>query len=309
MAIATRCSPRRSGSVAHNSVRQYVLDRFREEVNNEPMNEDAVAGWKTLLSSHRINTILKLSRGLVKREVTELDADPELLNTPAEVVNLRTLDVYDHHPDFLMTYVTSGSYIKGYTHVDWEKALEALSPDERNHMQLRFGQAITGEPSPDDAMVVLRGSGENGKTAITTAGLVPAFGRYAHVASTKLFEKGEHPTQLADLRGRRLVISEEISEIDVDLMKRFVGTSYITARNLYKDNFTFRTTHSMFVTTNYETSISKTDHGTWRRFLLVVFPYTFRKKAEDVSHRVQPSKDSLGAFSFAPVPYDISAQT
>jgi putative DNA primase/helicase len=42
-------------------------------------------------------------------------------------------------------------------------------------------------------MVVLRGSGENGKTAITTAGLVPALGRYAHVASTKLFEKGEHP--------------------------------------------------------------------------------------------------------------------
>jgi len=57
-------------------VRQHVLDRFREEVNNEPMNDDAVAGWKTLLSSSRINTILKLSRGLVKREVPGRGGQP-----------------------------------------------------------------------------------------------------------------------------------------------------------------------------------------------------------------------------------------
>jgi hypothetical protein len=40
---------------------------------------------------------------------------------------------------------------------------------------------------------------------------------------------------------------------------------------------------SLFVTTNYIPVVNETDHGTWRRFALVVFPFTFRKPAEPLS--------------------------
>jgi putative DNA primase/helicase len=76
------------------------------------------------------------------------------------------------------------------------------------------GQGITGNPNPNDFMAVLQGSGENGKSAITTDGLFPALGDYASVAGTKLFQssKVEHSTERADLRGKRLVIIEELTE-------------------------------------------------------------------------------------------------
>ena len=76
-----------------------------------------------------------------------------------------------------------------------------------------IGQAITGHPNPNDFMAVLQGSGENGKSAITTDGLVPALGDYASMASTKLFQSSssEHSTERAELRGKRLVIAEELT--------------------------------------------------------------------------------------------------
>jgi putative DNA primase/helicase len=39
----------------------------------------------------------------------------------------------------------------------------------------------------------------------------------------------------------------------------------------------------MFVSTNYRPIVQATDHGTWRRLLLVRFPYTFRKPHEPLS--------------------------
>jgi putative DNA primase/helicase len=76
-------------------------------------------------------------------------------------------------------------------------------------------------------MPVLQGAGENGKSLLTTDGLVPALGDYALVASPKLFQfsKGsEHSEERATLRGRRLLIAEELTEggsIDVTALNRF----------------------------------------------------------------------------------------
>jgi putative DNA primase/helicase len=39
----------------------------------------------------------------------------------------------------------------------------------------------------------------------------------------------------------------------------------------------------MFVSTNYRPIVQATDHGTWRRLLLVRFPYTFRKPHESLT--------------------------
>ncbi len=134
---------------------------------------------------------------------------------------------------------------------------------------------------------ILQGSGENGKSLLTTDGLVPALGDYADVASPRLFaaDRGsDHSTERADLRGKRLLIGEELSEgrsLDITALKRIQDVAHIKARYLYRDNITFQTSHSLFVTTNYVPVVSEVDHGTWRRLALVRFPYTFRKRAED----------------------------
>lgn len=271
------------------AVRQWVMTKFAEATGRLGAGQSDtrdIDGWRSMLNKGRFGAALSLARGIVEVRVEDLDAYPDLLNTPSGVVDLRTAEVTVHDPSLLLTKITSGSFIPGYRHDDWTTALTALPEDVRDWLQVRIGQGITGHPTPDGIMPVLQGGGNNGKSALTTDGLVPAFGDYASMASQKLVmaTKGsEHSTEQADLRGRRLLIAEELTEgrsIDVGALKKIQDVSRIKARYVHKDNIEFRASHSLFATTNYIPVISETDHGTWRRLALVKFPYTYRKPGE-----------------------------
>ncbi len=272
------------------AVRQWALDHFAEAADAMRMQEKEagalVEGWRAMLSSSRAKAVLSLARGIVQREAGEFDADPDIINTPDGIVRLDTGEVLPHDPDALCTKITSGSYRPGYTHPDWDRALEVLPPDVADWFAVRVGQAITGHTTDDGVVPILKGGGENGKGLLMTDGILPAMGGYASAASPKLFEKGQHSTEQADLRGRRLVIAEELTEgrsIDVGALKRVADVGVITARKTHKDNMSFAASHSLFATTNYTPVISETDHGTWRRLALVVFPYTYVKPGRPIT--------------------------
>ena len=278
-------------SVTHNAVRGYFI-WLHSSAAAAGADHTLLGALSRLLSKARITAVTDLCRGVpgVHREAADFDAHPDLLNTPAGVVDLRTGEIAPHDPAQLHTKITSGSYRPGFTHHDWDQALTALDSPERTWYQRRIGQAITGHPTPDGTMPILQGSGENGKSALTTDGLVLALGDYADMASPKLVvadkpNRSEHSTERADLRGQRLLIGEELSEgrsIDITALKRIQDVSVIKARYVHKDNISFSASHSLLVTTNYVPVINETDHGTWRRLALLRFRYTFRKRPEQV---------------------------
>jgi P4 family phage/plasmid primase-like protien len=278
--VWTECSDATVGE----AFRQYVLDRFAEESQKLAAGQgdkDTVKGWLVMQSVGRQRSVLSLARGIVERKVAELDRHPDLLNTPSGVVDLRTGDLLGHDPNLLMTKIAGAEYRPGATHPDWAKALEAVPADTRDWLQLRLGQAITGHMTPDDVLIVFQGGGENGKSTINEA-TARAAGEYFLLASHRLLTASpdQHPTELMDLQGRRYVVAEETPEarrLSVVRLKQTVGTPQITARRIAKDSVTFDATHSMFVSSNYRPVVEETDHGTWRRLLLVRFPYTFRK--------------------------------
>jgi len=276
---------------ATEAVRLYCLDRFAqlaEEARTGNPNTAALDGWRSMLNAGRMRAVLGLARGIVEKRAEEFDAHPDLLNTPAGVVDMRSAELLAHDPDLMLTKITAGSYRPGYTHPDWQAALTALPGDVGEWMQVRLGQGATGHPTPDGRLLVLQGGGSNGKSVMTTDGVLPALGDYGAPASAKLFmsTKGsEHSTEMADLRGQRLLVAEELTEgrsIDITALKRIQDVGAIKARFVHKDNFTFKATHSLICTTNYVPVISETDHGTWRRLALVRFRYTFRKPGEAI---------------------------
>ena len=122
-----------------------------------------MSGWHKMLSANRERAVLGLTRGIVERTADAFDVDPDLLNTPSGVVDLRTGTLQPHDPDLLMTKITRGSYRPGDTHLDWEQALTALPEDVRSWFQVRVGQGITGYPTPDGIIPVLQGGGEKGR--------------------------------------------------------------------------------------------------------------------------------------------------
>jgi putative DNA primase/helicase len=240
-----------------------------------------------MLSAGRERSVLSLARGIVERQVTDLDRDLDLLNTPSGVVDLTTGELLPHDPALFITKIAGAEYRPGFTHPDWDKALEAVPADIQDWYQLRLGQAITGHMTPDDLLVVSQGSGENGKSTVneTTA---RAAGDYFLMASDRILlaNPDQHPTELMDLQGVRYAVAEETPEarrLAVTRLKKTIGTPRITARRVHKDDVTFDATHSFFLSTNYKPIVEETDHGTWRRLALVRLPYTFRKPHEKLT--------------------------
>lgn len=278
-------------SVVRDAVREYFIYLHTQMLHDDNAEIEFLKSVTGLLSHAKISAAVKLCQGHSGahiRDAGAFDAHPDLLNTPEGVVDLRSGDVMAHDPELLLTKLARGSYRPGLTHPDWEQALTALEAPERHWFQERIGQAVTGHPPSDGIMPVLQGSGENGKTALTTDGPVRALGDYADMASHKLIAsvtpgRSEHSTEMADLRGQRLLLGEELAEgrsIDVTALKRIQDVGMIKARLVHKDNMSFPASHTLFVTTNYIPGIAETDHGTWRRLALLKFPYSFRKPGE-----------------------------
>jgi hypothetical protein len=64
----------------------------------------------------------------------------------------------------------------------------------------------------------------------------------------------------------------------------------MTARYIAKDTVAWKPSHTAIVTTNYLPRVDESDDGTWRRLVLVDFPYRYRKAGEEMKRAF----DALG---------------
>lgn len=264
----------------------FFVDRYKKDLKDD--DNKRARFYAKFMQSARLSGILKAMESIAPVGADELDSHPDLLNTPAGVVDLRTGAIGGHDPALLLTKMTKGNYRPGFTHSDWEMALTALPEDVREYMKIRVGQAATGHiPNSDDALF-LQGEGANGKSMMTSDGVMRALGDYAMLASPGLIlakKEASGPTpERASVRGARFVLIEELPEgrsLSIEEVKRITGTSQITARMLYQDEMTFTTSHTLFVTTNYLPTVNETDDGSWRRLCLINFPYRFRTDPDE----------------------------
>jgi putative DNA primase/helicase len=257
---------------------------------------DRLHAYVRRLSASAVRAAADLAKGQLLIDAAEFDTHPDLLNVANGVVNLRTGAIGRHDSGLLLTKCAPTEYRRGATHPDWATAVAALPDDVAGWMQLRFGQAATGHPTPDDILPVLHGRGSNGKTTITTGiNRTLGEGEYAVTVPDRvlLANPGDHPTELMTLRGARFALLEETPEarhLNVKRVKDSLGTTTMTARYIRQDSVTWAPTHSLFVTSNYRPRVEETDHGTWRRLALIAFPFTYRNNGE----QLKASNDRAG---------------
>lgn len=261
-----------------------VVDEYKGNQSKEIQSR--MENWRRVLTSSRLKALASLARGPLLQDAAAFDAHPDLLNCPNGVVDLRTGELLEPDPAYLMTKVTGVPYDPTATHPDFELALTALPGDVRDWYRVRIGQAFTGHMTSDDLMIVQQGGGKNGKSSIMTA-LQQAAGSYHVLVSDRVLlgNHDQHPTELMDLKGARIALLEETPDarqLNVQQMKKVVGTPQITARRIRQDSVTFDASHSLFINTNFAPAVAETDHGTWRRLAMLRFPYTYRPLQEDV---------------------------
>jgi P4 family phage/plasmid primase-like protien len=293
--------------VIHEDTRKWTLAGYLAAVEtwkraaaagatDKPIHEDPdVLGWSRVQALGRIQSMVKLARGIVMRDAAEFDTDPDLLNTPTGVVDLRTGQVMPHDPARLITKVTAVGYVPGAESPALKAALEAVPDDARDWLQLRLGEAITGHSG--EQMVLLTGGGRNGKTLLMGSAFRTLGGYAAKVPSTLLLKTrqtgGATPERMT-LRGIRLAYMEETPEdgyLDSAVVKDLLDAEEIEGRHLYRDIVSWRPTHSLFLNTNHAPTMKDTGDGAWRRLTRLDFPYRFRKTGEPLEREMDRHGD------------------
>lgn len=258
-------------------MRRVRADETRAAIMRGDKKREAEA--RALEQRTRIVAVARLAGGIMAEREAVCDDHPDLLNTPSGVVDLRTKELRPHDAALMLTKMTAVDYDPDADRSLWLRALEALPSKTAAWLQVRLGQGLTGFTPDDDRLLIFEGGGENGKTTILHAPRV-VLGDYAVTVPDRLFmaNPGDHPTELTVLMGARFAVVEELSEgrnLNVKRLKDSVGTPELTARRMRQDNVTWRSTHCLYLSTNYRPIVAETDHGTWRRLLLVHFPYRF----------------------------------
>lgn len=179
---------------------------------NQPKVAVAIASAKTVAAVERL---AKADRRHAAT-VDQWDADPLLLNTPAGVVDLRNGRMRPHRAADYLTKITGIAPDALCPTPNWTKFLNrVLSSDTEltAYMQRLIGYALTGL-TREHVLAFLYGTGANGKSTFITAitGCAGDYHRSAPIETFTVSHGERHPTELAGLRGARLVTAVETEE-------------------------------------------------------------------------------------------------
>lgn len=219
--------------------------------------------------------------------VDELDTDPWLLTVANGTLDLHTCELQPANRAHLITKASPVRWDPDATCPNWTRALGQVLPDSelRAYMQRTTGYALTGDVS-EQVLTVMYGTGSNGKSTFKET-ILSMLGEHAKPAAPKLLlaTKHEgHPTEIADLHGRRLVVSHEVEDglrLDEALVKELTGGDRLKGRFMRQDFWDFSPTHKLWIACNHKPRIRGNDNGIWRRIRLVPFEVTIPDEEQD----------------------------
>ncbi len=219
------------------------------------------------------------SKPMLAIDVSELDLDPELLNTPDGTFDLTKglAGVHQHDPDDLITKITAcGPGDKGSQL--WEDALNTFFCGDKeliDYVQEIVGMAAVGKVYAEH-MIIAYGGGANGKSTFWNT-IARVLGNYSGKISAEALTmncKRNVKPEMAELKGKRLIIASELEEgtrLNTGMVKQLCSVDPIEAEKKFKDPFHFDPSHTLVLYTNHLPKVSANDDGTWRRLIVIPF--------------------------------------
>ena len=256
----------------------------------------------------RINAMLDLVRSEPGIPVlpAALDRDSMLLNCPNGTLELRTGKLREHRREDLVTKLCPVDY---YADAQCPLFLTVLDKifarnDELiGYVQRLLGYCLTGDVS-EQILAIWWGTGSNGKSTLLNLVLEMLGEDYAIKGAPDLLvaKNTAHPTERADLLGKRLVASietEESQRLAESLVKDLTGGDRQRARRMREDFWEFTPTHKLILCTNHVPSIRGTDHAIWRRIRLVPFEVTIPDREQDKHLSAKLRSELPGVLAWA----------
>jgi putative DNA primase/helicase len=206
------------------------------------------------------------------------DTDPWLLGTPGGTIDLRTGSLRESVRDDGITKSTLVTPSDDAGCPRWLQFLAETTGDDGElvrFLQQWCGYCLTGV-TREHALVFVYGPGGNGKSVFVNVKM-GVLGDYAVTGAMETFttSTGErHPTDLAMLRGARLVTASETEEGRAwaeSRIKQLTGGDRISARFMRQDFFEFAPQFKLTVIGNHKPVLHNVDEAAKRRFNIVPF--------------------------------------
>lgn len=241
-----------------------------------------------LSRANTVSAVERLARADRKHAATveQWDADAWLLNTPAGIVDLRSGETAQHDPAACMTKITAAAPVGECP--TWLRFLDRITGGDaelQGFLARIAGYALTGS-TREHALFFLYGTGANGKGVFLNT-LAGALGDYAMTAGMETFtaSKAErHLTELARLRGARMVASQETEAERAwaeSRIKALTGGDPITANFMRQDHFTYVPQFKLFIAGNHKPGLRAVDEAMRRRLHMIPFAVTIPATERD----------------------------
>jgi len=266
--------------------------QFSRELGREFSEHSARTEFKALRTAAFASGVEKLARVDPRIAATSerWDQDPFLLGTPEGAVDLRTGRLKASDPADGITRLAAVAPRAGMACLVWQRFLsETFAGDAEliRFIQQWFGYCLTGDTS-EHALLFGFGNGGNGKSVLmnTISGIMGGYVTSAPMGTFTAAKHDAHPTEIAMLRGARLVAASETERGRAwaeSRIKQLTGGDPVTARFMHKDFFTFQPAFKLAIMGNHKPSLRSIDDAVRRRFNLV----PFMNRPAVVDHRLE----------------------
>lgn len=229
-------------------------------------------------SERGLNAMVSLARSEppIAAYKEDFDKDSYLLNCRTGIIDLRTGNLLPHHQDYFITKMANVDFDENAKCPLWLKCLATWMGGDQakiDYLQQTLGMCLTGDISAR-AFPIFYGSGKNGKSSCLDA-VTEIMGDYASIGMESLLEQKtlpQHPCDIADLIGKRLVTIDETKEgmrLRTALVKRMTGDRKLKGRFMRQNPFEFNTTHHTIMMSQHLPVITETADAIWDRVCLL----------------------------------------
>lgn len=248
----------------------------KEEVRRRLASAKTVAAVASLIRADR----------RIAAAIDQWDRDDWIINTPAGVVDLTTGRSRIASPGDYLTKISTVA--PGDDCPLWRAFLSRVTAGDEElqaFLQRVAGYCLTGI-TREHALFFLFGHGGNGKSVFidTLMNVVGDYGRSAPIETFVASSGDRHPTELAGLRGARLVTAVETEEgrrWAESKIKALTGGDRIAARFMRQDFFEYKPQFKLVIAGNHKPSLRSVDEAIRRRFNLIPFTVTIPPEERD----------------------------
>lgn len=244
----------------------------------------------------RIDAMVRTARPYLEIPAGSLDTHNNLLCVNNGIVNLKTGTLEPQNRTHYITKLIPIDYEPGAAAPHWQRFLHTIFEGDTeliNWIQRVMGYTLTGS-TDERCLFFLYGVGKNGKSIFFEV-LRMLLMDHLRVTSIEALlqteQTGGATPYVADLQGARCAMASEMPQgkrFNESLLKTLTGGDTLTARRLFGQPFSFRPTHTLWVSGNYLPRVQSDDPAIWERVRIIPF--------KNVIKNPRPASELLGEF-------------